>query len=399
MKPIGKINETGAVLVITVCFLVIGTIMIFSASSVKAFHDYQDSLYYLKRHAMWAIIGIASFFIFSKINYRKLRSISPLAVIITTLLLVAVLIPGVGIVLNGARRWINLGPLGFQPSEFAKIALLVYGAMVLSSKKGKTEGIRDVTNLFSLLVLISAVLILRQPDLGTALLIGINTLILFFLAGVRLRILAPITLASIFAVFIAIMTEKYRRQRLFSFLDPWADPRGSGFHLIQSLAAFGSGGFFGVGLGSSLQKFSYLPQAHTDFIFAIVGEEFGLIGTLSIIMLYLAFGYFGLKIAYRATDRFGKLLAGGIVGSILIQAVINIGAVSGVLPITGVPLPFISYGGTALLINLTAVGILKNIGQSQRIEVLSEDHDMWRRNRRPRISGGGNRSRASKKKA
>jgi cell division protein FtsW len=361
--------------------------MVFSASSVKAYQNYNDSLYYFKRHMVWILLGLISFLVFSKINYRKLRKYSGAASVVSLFLLVAVLIPGVGLVINGARRWINLGFLSFQPSEISKISLVIYGATVMATKKGRFKGIKELVNPFSILVLISAVLTIRQPDLGTAMILGINALLLFFLGGLRLREFGLISIASGLAVIGAIVMEDYRRQRFLAFLNPWADPRKSGFHIIQSLLAFGSGGIFGAGLGKSLQKFSYLPQAHTDFIFAIVGEELGLIGTLIVILLFLGFGYFGLRVAYKSSDRFGKILAGTIVGSILTQAAINIGAVSGVLPITGIPLPFISYGGTSLLINLTYVGILTGIGNSQRIEVLSESNDLRGRNRGTPLSG------------
>jgi cell division protein FtsW len=278
--------------------------------------------------------------------------------------LALVLVPHIGRVAGGARRWLSFGgPLNFQPAELAKLAVILYLAHFLANRGERTREF-GAGMIPALVVLgLTAAPILKQPDLGSALILVLITFAMLFAGGARLEHLAAVP-----AVLAVIFRAGYRSQRLLAFLNPWRDPRGSGFHIIQSLLAIGSGGLVGLGLGHSRQKFFYLPERHTDFIFAIISEELGLVGSLVVILLFAALAVWGFRIAARCQDRYGALLASGLTTMLVGQAVLNIGVVSGSLPITGVPLPFISFGGSSLVLNDIAVGILLNISQYARPE-------------------------------
>jgi cell division protein FtsW len=301
-------------------------------------------------------------FVLARSDYRKLRRLTRAMLFGVLLLLAAVLVPGLGVSAGGAARWLPLGPFSLQPSELAKLAVVFFCADTLERKGAR---IADPKELATTAPMVGAVLLLvmLQPDLGTAMVCGGCALVVVFLAGTRLRHMSAVVTGAFVGVSLLIATEGYRRARLFSFLDPWADPLNTGYQTIQGQIALGSGGLFGVGLGASRQKWSYVPHAHTDFIYAIIGEELGLLGTLAVLALFVFFVYLGIRTARRAPDRFGMLLAGGITGWIGLQALINMGAVTGMLPITGVPLPLISFGGSALVFTLAGIGILLSIAR------------------------------------
>lgn len=345
----------------------LGIVMVYSASAIVAGDRFGDPAYFLKRQVLWVLLGSAALVVTQRIHYAALRRYTPLLLALAVLSLVLVLIPGVGRVAGGARRWIALGgPFAVQPAESAKLALALYLANFLTNR---ATGIRDMRSGILPPLVVTGVmfaLVLMQPDLGTAMLMALLTLGMLFASGARLGHLLMLTAAALPLLAAAIAGEEYRRRRILAFLDPWADPQGAGFHIIQSLLALGSGGLLGVGLGGSRQKFFYLPERHTDFVFSILGEELGLLGTGGVILLFALFAFRGYRAARRAPDRYGSLLAAGITTMILVQAVINIGVTSGVLPVTGVPLPFVSFGGSSMLFTLIGVGVLLNISQYAR---------------------------------
>lgn len=350
-----------------VILLAIGVIMVYSASSYFAMVNYGDSMEFLKKQALFAIIGFIAMMFISRCDYHKLKKLTVPLLLITPILLVAVkLFPAV----KGAQRWIRLGPLSFQPSELAKYAVVIILAYIITNKG---EKIKEFWVGIAPCFIIGggfAILILAQKNLSIAAVTGFVTFIMVFVAGARKKymfgIITPIMLAAGmgFAFF-----EPYRRARLMNFINPWQDPAGNGYQLIQSFYALGAGGVTGLGIGQSRQKTLYMPEPHNDFIFSIIGEELGLIGCTIIILLFAIFVYRGVKIAMTAKDEYGTLLAVGITSIIGIQAIINIAVVTGSMPVTGVPLPFISYGGTALVFNLMAMGILLNISRQGNKEV------------------------------
>ena len=346
----------------------IGLVMVYSASSVVAYDRLADSAYFLKRQAAWIALGFAALWLARSTYYHRLRVFTVPFLVLAGLLLIAVLVPGVGRVAGGARRWLVAGPLSFQPVEMAKVALVLYLAQFLVQRGISIRNLRRGVLPPIAITAGLAALVLRQPDMGSAVVLGAVTMGLLFAGGARIIHLMLIGLAATPAVILAITVATYRFQRILAFLDPWRDPRGTGFHIIQSLLAFGSGGLFGVGLGASRQKFFYLPEQHTDFIFAILGEELGLLGTLGLLALFALFAYRGLRIARAAPDRYGTLLASGITMLVAGQALMNIGVATGVLPVTGVPLPFVSFGGTSLVMTMMLMGILLNISQYARVE-------------------------------
>ncbi len=342
----------------------IGIVMVYSASSVAAQAQFHDSAWFLKRQLAYAAVGLVAMSVAWRLHYERLRRITLPLLAVTLATLVLVLIPHVGRVAGGARRWLSMGgPLNFQPAELAKLAIILYLANFLANRGERTRepGAGIVPPLLILGLL--AAPILKQPDLGSVLILVMITFVVLFVGGARIIHLLTLVAAAVPAVLAVIYRAGYRSQRLLAFLDPWRDPRGTGFHIIQSLLALGSGGVLGLGLGHSRQKFFYLPERHTDFIFAIIGEELGLVGTAAVILLFLLLAIWGYRIASRAPDRYGALLTSGLTTMLVGQAVLNIGVVSGSLPVTGVPLPFISFGGSSLVLSYIAVGILLNISQ------------------------------------
>ena len=345
----------------------IGLVMIFSASSAVALVDHHDVAYYAKRQIVWLVVGLVVAYGAYRLDYHKLKRWAPYLLIFSILSLVAVLVPHVGFAVNGARRWVGASAVSFQPSEFAKLGLVVYLAAMLSTRGERIVSLTKGLVPLCIPVAIMAVLVLKEPDMGTASLLVMIAFAMFFAAGARLMHLLAILLATTPAVILEVLASPYKRERIFAFLNPWKDPQNSGFHIVQSLLALGSGGLFGMGLGDSRAKFFYLPEQYTDFIFSILGEELGLIGALAVVILFIVFGYRAIKIAIAAPDRFGFFLAIGCVAIVVIQAFVNIGVVTSSWPVTGVPLPFISFGGSSLIVNLVAVALIANVGRGQRV--------------------------------
>lgn len=349
-----------------VCLVAVGIVMVASSSAVKSMETLGDRYYYLKRQGVWAALGLVAALFTSRLKYWHWMSLARPALLVTMLLLVLVLVPGVGRASREAQRWLGYGSLAFQPSELAKVTLTVFAAYHLSRREGIARDFwRGVVPLLFWIGM-AAVLILKQPDLGTAVTVGGTLFLTLIAAGARLSHVALLALAAVPATFWAIFAEDYRRRRFLAFLDPWADPQGSGFHIIQALYALGCGRLFGVGLGQSRQKLWYLPEEHTDFIFAIIGEELGLAGGLAVVGLFFLFAWRGFRAAMHAPDTFSALLAAGLTGMIALQAVINMGVVTALLPITGIPLPFVSYGGSSLVFSLAAAGIVLNVSRYSR---------------------------------
>lgn len=341
--------------------------MVFSASPTMAL-KLGDSYFYVKRHILYLLLGFAALYFGLRLDLEILRKWAGPILAISILFLLLVYIPVVGKRISGALRWINLVIFTFQPSELVKFTMVLFLASVLSNWKERLRNFfRGLLPLLALLGLVSAIII-RQPDLGTAIAIAGAAFIMLFAAGARILHLSLIGVAGIAGVIGLSLSSAYRMRRLIAFLNPWKDPQGVGFHIIQSLLAVGSGGFFGLGLGASRQKFFYLPHQFTDFIFAILCEELGFVGGLGVIILFVIFTVRGLRIAFTAPDNFGFLLATGLVSWLSLQALINIMVVVGLLPTTGIPLPFISYGGTATIVNLFSIGVLLNISKDQRLK-------------------------------
>ncbi len=349
---------------VSVILICIGIVMIYSASSIYAWEIYKDTSFFLKRHICFLAIGIILTFLVMLVDYKRFRRFAKPLLLLSLSLLVLVLIPGIGREVFGARRWFRFKFISFQPSELAGIAMIIYIADFIA-RKGNV--IKQFLRGFLVPICVlglCALLILMQPDLGTTLAIGAVVFIMLFVAGVRWHYLLSVVLASLPVLCILIFSVPYRRMRILAFLNPWSDPKGSGFQIIQSQIALGSGGIFGMGLGHSRQKLFYLPAAHTDFIFSIIGEELGLLGTLGVISLFIIFVLQGLKIIKNANDKFGYFLALGLVSMVSLKAIINIGVSCGLLPTKGLPLPFISYGGSSFIFDMLGVGLLINIARS-----------------------------------
>ncbi|MGQ0549583.1 MAG: putative lipid II flippase FtsW [Armatimonadota bacterium] len=347
----------------------LGLVMVYSASSAVAFDRLDDSAYFLKRQAMWIALGLGAMWLARSVHYQRLRAYTVPLLLFAAVCMVAVLIPGIGRVAGGARRWITAGPFSFQPVEIAKLAMVLYLSHIVTRRGAAIRDFRGGVIPPLALTAGFGLLVLRQPDMGSALLLGAVTIVVLFLAGARVFHLAGVAVAAVPVMALAVAAADYRLARVVAFLDPWRDPQGSGFHIIQSLLAFGSGGILGVGLGASRQKFFYLPERHTDFIFAILGEELGLLGTIGLLVLFALLAYRGWRIARAAPDRFGALLASGITATIVAQALLNMGVATGVLPVTGIPLPLVSFGGSSLVVTMFQVGILLNISQYAHVQV------------------------------
>ncbi|HEX9776268.1 MAG TPA: putative lipid II flippase FtsW [Actinomycetota bacterium] len=349
----------------TTILLGVGLVMILSASWVSAYISSGSSFVFFARQAVWVLIGLAAMMVTSHVDYRRWRALSYGLLALTIAGLVLVLIPGIGVRVGGSSRWLVLGPMRFQPSEMAKLALLLTGADLCVRKGRRLRTYKDVLVPYGIIAGIVGALVMAQPDLGTTIILGGITGAVLFVGGVRLRILSGFGLTGLGAGAMLAMSAGYRRARIASFADPFSDPLNAGYQAVQSQIALGSGGLFGVGLGAGRQKWLYVPNAHTDFIFSIIGEEVGLIGTFGVIALFVLVAYAGVRIAQRAPDAFGRIVAGGATAWIAGQAVINMGAVTGLMPITGVPLPLVSFGGSSLLFTLIAIGILLNIARQE----------------------------------
>jgi cell division protein FtsW len=382
-----------SLLLVTMLLTVIGLAMILSASYVKAEEMTGDPFFFFKKQLIWLFIGFGALLCGINIDYRKLRPLAKPILWVAVILLGFVLLEGSGHSAKGSARWIGFGMLKFQPSELAKLAVAVYLASVIADKP------RLITNLqrgfLPLLGILMVVffLVLKQPDLGTGITILVIGFVLLAAGGARIKHLSATALfalpASVFAWLFIL--KGYQKDRVLTFLNPQSDPQGKGYHIIQSLIALGSGGLLGAGFGNSKQKFLYLPEQHTDFIFAIIGEELGLIGAAAVVCLFIFYAWRGYRAAVRSSDAFGALLACGLTTMVICQALINIGVVTSSMPVTGIPLPFISYGGSSLTLLLFATGLLLNISKSGGRVQTSESGNRRRRNRRTYISGAGNR--------
>jgi len=384
--------EYSMLLTTTLCLLALGVVMVFSASSTTSLlGEAGDGAFYLKRTALYGVFGLIALRVLSVGGVNILRPLTVPLMGLSIVLLVAVMIPGVGIEVNGARRWIGAGLFQVQPSEIAKLALILYGAQLLATRPKMTRSIGEMGPFLMAVALVSF-LVVMEPDLGSAMVACFAAAAMLVVAGARIRDLAILGGAICLVIALAIMIEPYRMERLTGFLNPGADPSGAGFQANQAQIALGSGGLFGVGLGESLQKASYLPEAHTDMIAAVVGEELGLVGLAMVVGLFGLFSYAGLQTARKARDPYAKLLAAGLTSLVVIQAVINLFAVLGLAPLTGVPLPFVSYGNSSLLTLLAAVGVLLNIARAPgaRLRVVSGDRSTTSQSR----SGGRRDSRA-----
>jgi len=350
--------------VVVSALLLLGLTMILSASFASSLARDISPFLYFKKQVIWAILGIVAFITFSRLDYRKLKGWGYIGVVVVALLLLAVLIPGLGTTAGGSSRWLTFGPLSLQPSELAKIVLILFIADVFSRKDPAAVQELSHTMLPVIPVVgIFALMIMAQPDMGTTMVVGAIGFGLLFLAGAPLRYLGALGGIGLALATFGALAEPYRRARVLSFLNPWADPLNTGYQTIQSLIAMGSGGFFGVGIGASRQKWLYVPNAHTDFIYAILGEELGLLGTFVVLGMFAFLTYLGIRIARNAPDRFGMYIAAGVTIWIAFQALVNMGAVTASLPITGVPMPLVSFGGSSLLVTLVGMGILSNIAR------------------------------------
>jgi cell division protein FtsW len=362
-KPAAPPLEYSLLLTATLCLLAFGAVMVFSASSARSLLNHGGSgFYYLERTLLFGAIGLVAMRVAAVRGVAAVKVLTPLILGVSLFFLFAVLLPGVGHQVNGSQRWIGAGILQFQPSELAKLALVLYGAFLLSKEPKRARTLGGLGP-YLLIVGLALLLIAKEPDLGTTIIASTAVCCVLFLGGVRPRTLAPVGIAIAVIGIGMVAMNPYQEARLTGFLHPNSDTGGAGFQAKQATIAIGSGGMFGVGLGESVQKASYLPEAHTDMIAAVIGEELGLAGMFLLIGLFGMFGYAGLRAAHRARDRFSKLLAAGLTSLILAQAALNLFAVLGLAPLTGVPLPFVSYGGTSLVMTLAAAGLILNVAR------------------------------------
>ncbi len=345
--------------------IIISVVMVYSSSSVVALTSYDDAAFFARRQIIWAVAGLLVMAATMRMDHRLLgeQRVVMAILLVSLLLLAATLVPGLGRTVNGSRRWLRLGLLSFQPSELAKVALVIYLSYYIV-KKG--ERIRDFMNGITPAYVVAGVFMATavfQPDFGTTMTIALVTGIMLFAGGANVLHLGATVLAGLPFIYMAVFHTAYRARRIFSFLDPWADPQGSGHQIIQSFLAFGSGGIFGRGLGEGRQKLLFLPERHSDFIYAVIGEELGLIGALVVLALFLFLLWRGMRIALAANERFSRLLAFGITLLVCLQALMNMAVVTGLFPTKGIALPLVSYGGSSMVITLGALGVLLNISR------------------------------------
>ena len=358
-------KNLGLYLFFTAIILILfGLIMIYSASSIWAMYKFSDSFKYVKQQGLFILVGVILVFVIRKIDYRIYYKNATKIFFSCIVLLILVLIPGIGSVRNGSRSWFGIGSFGIQPSEFAKVGLIILTSKYLSKSNKFVKDIkRGVIPILSVLFLVFG-LIMLQPDFGTGMIIVVSILAMLFIAGVNMKFFIGLGLIGVIGIVILIVIAPYRMDRITSFIDPWSDPLGTGFQIIQSLYAIGPGGLLGMGFLKSRQKQFYLPEPQTDFIFSIISEEFGILGVVIISSLFILLLLFGIKIALNTKDNFAKLLSFGLIFQMLIQAVMNLMLVIGLIPVTGVTLPFLSYGGSSLLVSMVAIGIIMNISKN-----------------------------------
>ena len=362
-----KKRSVEILLVVSVILIsIFGIIMIYSASSIWAEYKYNDPLKYVKNQALFFIIGLILMFLVSKINYKFYLKKSNILLIGCIILLILVLIPGVGMVRNGSRSWFGIGSFGVQPSEFTKLALIIFTSKYLMNNEKNMKNIKKGVLPILCVLLFVFGLIMLQPDFGTGMIIVISIIGLLFVGGVSMKFFIGLGIIGVLGITGLIIIAPYRLARILSFLNPWSDPLGSGFQIIQSLYAIGPGGLFGFGFLNSRQKHFYLPEPQTDFIFSIISEEFGFLGIVIVVTLFLTIIITGFKISKNCKDLFGKYLSFGIMFQLSFQALLNLMVVVGLIPVTGVTLPFLSYGGSSLLITLCSIGVILNISRYER---------------------------------
>jgi cell division protein FtsW len=346
----------------TLCMLAVGAVMVYSASSAESLLDGSgDPSTYLKRYVAFGLAGLGVMLLAARHGLAAARKLTPLLLGASFFLTVAVMLPGIGVTINGATRWLAAGPLQFQPSELLKVSLVLYAAQLLATRPRSVETLEGIAKPLLIVVGAAFVLLMKQPDMGTTMVICFAIGSLLIVAGTPMRLIGVLAGGLAALAFVLAIVEPYRMERMTAFLNPFADAGDTGFQAVQGLTAIGSGGLFGVGLGESVQKIFYLPEAHTDMILAIIGEELGLVGIAGVASLYAMIGYAGLRAAKAARDRYSKLVAAGMTSLILCQATLNFFAVLGLAPLTGVPLPFISYGSTNLIVLLAGMGLLLNV--------------------------------------
>jgi len=373
-----RVPTSSIILVLVGLLCAMGLVMVGSASEVISISTYGSPWAILIREGIWMAVGLMALVSASRFDYRKWRRLRLVLLVVTLALLLAVLVPGIGVHSGGSSRWIGVGQLRVQPSEMMKLALAVFGADLIVRREEQGAGSRTMVGPLLLVSAAAAGLVLVQPDMGTALVLGCVAMALLFASGVPMApIMKLLAVLGGLALIVGVI-DPYRRARLLSFLNPGAHSSGTGYQVVQSLIGLGSGHLYGLGLGAGRQKWGYLPNAHTDFIFSVVGEELGLVGALFVLFLLGAFAWFGLRVAARAPDRFGGLVAVALVAWISAETVINVGAVIGLLPVTGIPLPFISFGGSSLVITMLAAGVLVNIARQERTPPGPRAHPMPR---------------------
>lgn len=361
-----KTSPDFLLVIITLLLLTIGLIMVYSASAVWATYKFDDSFFFAKRQLLFAGIGIIAMFFLMNVEYWTWRSRAKLLLIVCFVLLLAVLVPGIGMERNGSQSWIGVGAFSIQPSEFMKLAMIAFLAKFLSENQKKITSFKKGFLPALGIVFLAFALIMLQPDLGTGTVMVGTCIVMIFVSGARIFHFALLGILGLCGFAALILSAPYRIARITSYLDPWQDELGSGFQIIQSLYAIGPGGLFGMGLGQSRQKFFYLPEPQTDFIFAILSEELGFLGGSLILLLFSLLLWRGVRIALGAPDLYGSFIAIGIISMIAIQVMINIGVVTGLIPVTGITLPFLSYGGSSLTLMLMAVGVLLNVSRYSR---------------------------------
>ena len=379
--------DSHILVLVTLGLTAFGLVMVYSATSAPAALGGGDPVFYLKRESIYAALGVVLLLIASRVDYRTLRYLAPVLMLTSLGLCLAVLVLGQQV--NGARRWLGVGPLAFQPSELAKLSLAIWASAYLARHRAP-QSLKELARPIGITTGLFAGLILLEPDLGTVIAIGIVLGAILVVSGVPLRVLAAGGSIAVALGLAAIWFEPYRRARLFSFVHPWHDAQGAGFQTLQAIIGFGSGGIFGTGIGQGVAKVNYLPEAHTDMIFATIGEELGLVGAALVIAAYCAFAYAGLRVALRCRDPFGKRLAAGLTTLVCGQALVNLAAVLGLAPLTGITLPFVSYGGSSLVVSLASVGVLLNIAGHGRA-ASAQVSDRSGRDRRPRAAVAGRR--------
>jgi cell division protein FtsW len=375
--------DSRLLVLVTLALVAFGLVMVYSATSAPAALARTDPMSYLKKQGVYALLGVTLLIVASRFDYRRLRLLAPSVVLTALFLCLVVLVVGPSV--NGARRWIALGPATFQPSELAKLALAVWGAAYFA-KRPAPRTLKELWRPTGVLVGLFWVVVLAEPDLGTAIVLVVVVAAVLVASGTPALTLSLGGGLVAALGLVAVWFEPYRRARFFSFLDPWKDAHGAGFQTVQALISLGSGGVFGTGLGQGVVKINYLPEAHTDMILAVIGEELGLIGVTAVVAAFAVFAYAGLRIALRCKDPFGKRLAVGLVALVSGQAVINLSAVLGLAPLTGIPLPFISYGGSSLVVALLSVGILLNIAGNDAGAARASVPDRGGRDRRTRAA-------------